>query len=138
MSTWQKLQVYSSRHKIHYVRTCGEKPSIILPHGFTENGCTRLELAHILEDQSSLLMPDLIGHERSDRLTPSGEINRMPDPAILSESLHLEKTALNEPSPCASIKLDHADSNPENMAVRILEGASWFDKTGLPKIPQRG
>lgn len=91
MSTWQKLQGYSNPHKINYVRACGEKPSIIVPHGFTENGCCRLALAHALKDQCHSLISDQISHEHSNRLTPLGEISRMPDLTNPPESFYLEK-----------------------------------------------
>lgn len=66
MFPWQKLQVSFDPHKIHYVRPCGEKPSIIVLHEFTENACSQLKLAHALENQSHSLIPDQISHEHSN------------------------------------------------------------------------
>ena len=50
---------------IHYRRTGGSKPSVILLHGLTGNGACWAPLARGLEDKYDVVMPDARGHGRS-------------------------------------------------------------------------
>ena len=50
---------------MHYTRTGGSKPSIILLHGLTANGACWAALAHAVEEDYDVIMPDARGHGRS-------------------------------------------------------------------------
>jgi N-formylmaleamate deformylase len=50
---------------IHYLRTGGVKPSLVLLHGLTGNGACWTPLAHCLEDEYDVVMPDARGHGNS-------------------------------------------------------------------------
>jgi pimeloyl-ACP methyl ester carboxylesterase len=48
--------------RIHYLRTGGAKPTIVLLHGLAGNGATWTELARALEGEFDVVMPDARGH----------------------------------------------------------------------------
>jgi len=50
---------------IHYLRTGGSKPPVILLHGLTGSGACWSPLARLLEDAFDVVMPDARGHGKS-------------------------------------------------------------------------
>lgn len=51
--------------ELHYLRTGGDKPPVVLLHGLTANGACWTPLARALEDACDVVMPDARGHGRS-------------------------------------------------------------------------
>ena len=62
MALWQDGSVIIEEGKFHYYRTGGEKPPIVLLHGFTDNGMCWARVAEGLEADYDLIMPDARGH----------------------------------------------------------------------------
>jgi pimeloyl-ACP methyl ester carboxylesterase len=54
--------------RIHYTRTGGQKPPVLLLHGVQVNGLTWLGTAKALEATYDVVMPDFRGHGLSSRL----------------------------------------------------------------------
>ncbi len=50
---------------VHYLRTGGAKPPLILLHGLTGNGACWTPVARALEDEYDVVMPDARGHGKS-------------------------------------------------------------------------
>ncbi len=50
---------------VHYLRTGGDKPSVVLLHGLMLNGACWTPLARILEKDYDVIMPDARGHGNS-------------------------------------------------------------------------
>lgn len=50
---------------MHYTRTGGNKPPLILLHGLTGNGTCWTPVAHALESEYDVIMPDARGHGKS-------------------------------------------------------------------------
>src|SRR5438270_253676 len=66
MTVWSEGEVYANGITIHYYRTGGDKkPSILLLHGFTDNGLCWSRVAHELEGSYDVVMTDARGHGRS-------------------------------------------------------------------------
>jgi N-formylmaleamate deformylase len=55
----------TNRVNIHYLRTGGSKPPLVLLHGLTGSGACWSPLARGLEDEYDVLMPDARGHGSS-------------------------------------------------------------------------
>jgi hypothetical protein len=55
---------------IHYYRSGGKKPPILLLHGATDDGLRWGRTSQKLADRYDVIMPDAQGHELSDRLGP--------------------------------------------------------------------
>jgi N-formylmaleamate deformylase len=54
--------------RIHYTRTGGQKPPVLLLHGIQVSGLTWLRTAKALEATYDVVMPDFRGHGRSSRI----------------------------------------------------------------------
>jgi len=66
MAHWFDGTVHANGIRIHYTRTGGGKPPVILSHGLTDNGACWTRLAQALESDYDLIMPDARGHGQSE------------------------------------------------------------------------
>lgn len=100
MSDWGTAICEANGINIHYTRTGGNKPSLILLHGLMTNGLCWTGLAHALEKEYDVIMPDARGHGKSsvpdygyryeDHANDvAGLINalRLPPPVLLGHSM---------------------------------------------------
>jgi pimeloyl-ACP methyl ester carboxylesterase len=65
MTDWNIALCKTNGINIHYTRTGGNKPTLVLLHGLTANGACWTGLAHILEKEYDIIMPDARGHGES-------------------------------------------------------------------------
>jgi N-formylmaleamate deformylase len=63
--TWMSGVCAADGVNIHYLRTGGPNPPLILLHGLTASGACWSPLARALEDEFDVVMPDARGHGRS-------------------------------------------------------------------------
>src|SRR2546430_602797 len=63
---WSEGDVFANSIRQHYYRTGGEKPPLLLLHGFNEYGLTWLRVAKELERDYDIIMLDARGHGHSD------------------------------------------------------------------------
>ena len=100
MSGWSTAVCRANGINIHYTRTGGNKPPLILLHGLMTNGACWTGLAHSLEKEYDVIMPDARGHGKSsvpdfgyryeDHADDvAGLINalRLPPPILLGHSM---------------------------------------------------
>ena len=66
MTGWKSAFSKINGISIHYTRTGGNKPPLILLHGLIKNGLCWSGLARILEKEYDVIMPDARGHGQSD------------------------------------------------------------------------
>ncbi|TMF04127.1 MAG: alpha/beta fold hydrolase, partial [Chloroflexi bacterium] len=66
MSDWTSGDVNSNGIRIHYTRTRGHKPVLVLAHGATDSGLCWTRLARELESDYDVIMPDARGHGLSE------------------------------------------------------------------------
>jgi N-formylmaleamate deformylase len=66
MAHWFEGTVHANRIAIHYTRTGGGKPPVVLSHGLTDNGACWTRLAQALESDYDVIMPDARGHGQSE------------------------------------------------------------------------
>jgi pimeloyl-ACP methyl ester carboxylesterase len=137
MSDWQRAQIKINQHHMSYLRTGGDKPPIILLHGFTEDSSTWGELATALSTNYDLIMPDTIGHGESSRLPADRAIDPLQDLTGFIKALTLQKTALIGHSMGAAIAAEFTAQNPEKVAALVLEEVPWFDPASPLEIPQQ-
>jgi pimeloyl-ACP methyl ester carboxylesterase len=128
MSNWPSAKLQVNGHEIHYYRSGGDKPPLILLHGFSDNGLCWIRAAQILEKDYDLIMPDAHGHGRSYRATPGQPLNLAADVAGLIQALGLAKPALLGHSMGASTAAAVAAEYPELVGVILLEDPPWFDE----------
>ncbi|HEX3049164.1 MAG TPA: alpha/beta hydrolase [Aggregatilineaceae bacterium] len=65
MTNWMTAVCKANGIDIHYLRTGGDKPSLVLLHGLTGNGACWSPLARALEADFDVVMPDARGHGNS-------------------------------------------------------------------------
>lgn len=68
MTNWTTAVCTANGIDIHYLRTGGDKPPVVLLHGLSGNGACWSPLARALESEFDVVMPDARGH--GDSSTP--------------------------------------------------------------------
>src|SRR5579884_3987242 len=122
MTEWYSGDVVANGIRIHYYRTGGEKPPLVLNHGATDNGLCWTRLARALEADYDVIMPDARGHGLSDAPeTGYSSKERAADLADLIEALHLDKPAVGGHSMGAQTTFRLAADYPDLLRCAILE-----------------
>jgi pimeloyl-ACP methyl ester carboxylesterase len=62
MTTWSSEVCETNGISIHYLRTGGAKPPVVLLHGLRGSGARWTPLARALEGEFDVVMPDSRGH----------------------------------------------------------------------------
>jgi pimeloyl-ACP methyl ester carboxylesterase len=69
--SWSEGFVLANGIRHHYYRTGGDRPPVVLLHGFLDGALTWLRTARALEQTYDVIMVDARSHGRSDRVTTS-------------------------------------------------------------------
>src|SRR6266849_6324880 len=69
---WSEGDIFANGVRHHYYRTGGERPVLLLLHGFNEYGLTWLRAAKELQGDYDVIMVDARGHGRSDGIAKNG------------------------------------------------------------------
>jgi pimeloyl-ACP methyl ester carboxylesterase len=129
MANWSSGDVVVNGIRIHYYRTGGGKPPVVLSHGFSDNGLCWTRAAKALEKDYDLIMPDARGHGLSDAPREGyDDENRAADLAGLIQALELSQPALIGHSMGAATTAMTAIRYPERVGCIVLEDPAWFDE----------
>lgn len=126
MQSWSADDVMVNGVKIHFHRTGGDKPPLLLCHGITDNGLCWSRVARELERQYDVIMVDARGHGLSD--APDGSYNadsHADDVAGLIQALGLEKPRLMGHSMGAATVATLAAHYPDLPSRIVLEDPPW-------------
>ena len=66
MQSWQSADVAANGIRLHYTRTGGDGPPLVLAHGVTDDGLCWSPVAAALEPAYDVIMVDARGHGRSE------------------------------------------------------------------------
>jgi pimeloyl-ACP methyl ester carboxylesterase len=111
---------------IHYHRTGGQGPQMVLCHGVTDNGLCWTHLAQELEKNYDLIMYDVRGHGLSDKPETGYTLTELSrEMAGFIESLGLEKPGVIGHSMGAMIAVELAAARPDLPQCIILEDPPW-------------
>ncbi len=66
MATWQSGDVEVNGLRLHYTRTGGGEPPVVLAHGFSDDGLCWTPVAELLAPDYDVVMVDARGHGQSD------------------------------------------------------------------------
>lgn len=122
MADWQTGDVVANGIRIHYVRTGGNKPPLVLNHGATANGLSWLRVARALETDYDVIMPDARGHGLSDAPEAAyGSGERATDLAAFIQTLGLDHPVVGGHSMGGSTSLRFAADYPDVPRAAILE-----------------
>jgi N-formylmaleamate deformylase len=125
--------------KIHYYRTGGGKPPVILLHGATDNGLCWTPTAEVLCEKYDVIMPDAQGHGQSERLTPDFKSRDLFDQVfLLGQQLGLDRPFIMGHSMGASTAVNVAAEYPDFPRAIILEDPGWNTRETLQSMsPER-
>ena len=124
---WNEGDVFANNILQHYYRTGGEKPPLLLLHGFNEYGLTWLRVAKELEHDYNIIMLDARGHGHSDGIT-SGFSNSLlvEDVVDVIRELKLGRPRIIGLSQGGTTVLHLAATYPQLVHSFIFEG--WGDE----------
>jgi N-formylmaleamate deformylase len=131
MTEWVAGRCRANGVELHYLRTGGDKPPVVLLHGLTANGACWTPLARALESDYDVVLPDARGHGKSG--VPANGYryeNLAADVVGLMAALGLTAPVLLGHSMGGMTAAVVASQNP-----RLLKGLVLVDPTFL--TPQR-
>jgi len=131
LSDWSTGNCETNGINIHYTRTGGSQPPVILLHGLTANGACWTALAHAMDADYDVIMPDARGHSQSS--VPDygyGYDEHANDVVGLIKALRLSPAILIGHSMGGMVAAVLASRNPQ-----LLRGLILADPTFLsPKV----
>src|SRR5258708_15021154 len=136
MFEWFSGDVVANGVGIHYYRTGGEKPPLVLAHGATDSGLCWSRVARALESEYDVILPDARGHGLSDAPEngyTSGD--HAADLAGLIDALGLPRPAVGGHSMGAGSVLRLIADYPHLARCAILEDPGFRagqESTGTP------
>ena len=96
---WTQHDLLVNGVRLHYYRTGhGDKPALVLVHGFSDNGLCWTPVARDLEADYDVIMPDMRGHGLSERVQLSDKVDMAADVAGLIRALGLTRPQTSEPA----------------------------------------
>ena len=130
---WEAGYVTANGIRLHYTRTGGSKPPLILAHGVTDSGLCWSALAETLAADYDVIMVDARGHGLSDA-TEGGydPATQADDLAGVITALELRKPAVLGHSMGAATALVLAGNHPDLSGAILLEDppawwTPWYD-----------
>jgi N-formylmaleamate deformylase len=126
-TNWLQGDVKLSDMTMHYTRTGGDKPALVLAHGFSDYGMCWLPVAQVLSAEYDVILPDARGHGLSSRIVPGQRVNRAADLAAFISALGLDRPVVGGHSMggiTASVVGAH---HPDLARALILEDPAWID-----------
>lgn len=139
MSTWSEGDLQLDDVRIHYYRTgAGEKPPLVLLHGFSDNGLCWSEVAREWEGDFDIIMPDARGHGLSSGSASGNYRQRamVEDAAALIRALNLGPVRLGGHSMGAGVAAVVASEWPELVRAVVLEDVALFPPREQPTSSQ--
>ena len=122
MKNWQSGDIVVNGLKLHYTRTGGDKPSVVLAHGFSDDELCWTPVAELLAAKYDVVMVDARGHGKSDmpkRGTRRGGLGG--DLAGVITGLGLKRPAVLGHSMGAATALGLAGTYPDLPSAILLE-----------------
>jgi N-formylmaleamate deformylase len=131
LTDWSTGNCETNGINLHYTRTGGNKPSLVLLHGLTANGACWATVADALERDYDVIMPDARGHGQSSVPDYGYRYEDLADDVVgLIEALRLSPPILIGHSMGGMTAAVVASRNPQ-----LLRGLILADPTFLsPKV----
>lgn len=128
MSDWQSATIQSNGIRIHYTRTGGDKPPVVLAHGFSDAGRCWTPVAEILANKYDVIMTDARGHGRSEAPEMGyGVTDMAADIAGVITGLGLHKPAVLGHSMGGATTFVLAGAYPDLPGAILIEDAGGFN-----------
>jgi N-formylmaleamate deformylase len=127
MSQWADGSVAANGIKLHYYRTGGDKPKVVINHGAGDDGLCWTHVVKELEADYDVIMPDARGHGKSG--SGKGDYSnqaRVTDLKRLIEALKLDRPVVGGHSMGADTSLHLAADYPDLTRAIFLEDPPIF------------
>jgi N-formylmaleamate deformylase len=126
-SEWYSDYVIANGIRIHFHRTGGDKPPLVLTHGITDNGLCWTQLARVLEEHYDVIMYDARGHGLSDApVQDYADVTQAADLASLIQTLDLGQPDVIGHSLGAVTASVTAANYPDLVHSVVLEDPPWY------------
>ncbi|MFZ1752873.1 MAG: alpha/beta hydrolase [Caldilineaceae bacterium] len=134
MNNWQSNFIQTNGIRLHYHRTGGDKPALVMLHGITDNGLCWTRVARALEDEYDCLLVDARGHGLSDK-PENGytAADYAADFAGLIEGLALGPALVIGHSLGAANAASLIANHPHLVRGAVLEDPPWRDESDPQK-----
>ena len=134
MQKWKSEDIKINGIKIHYYRTGeGNKPPLVLSHGFSDNGLCWTPVVRKLEKDYDVIMIDARGHGLTDTPDDGYTIPNMSNDLVgLIKELHLSKPILMGHSMGSIISAYTAAYYPDLISAIILEDPGFGAMKWMP------
>jgi N-formylmaleamate deformylase len=122
MSKWYDGNVTSNGLKIHYYRTGGDKPQVVINHGAGDDGLCWTRVVKEMEKEYDVIMPDARGHGKS--ASGKGDYStrqRVMDLIGLIQALKLDRPVVGGHSMGADTSMHLAADHPQLTRGVFLE-----------------
>ncbi len=130
---WQADTVSANGIQLHYYRTGGDKPQIVLSHGFSDNALCWTPIAQALAADYDVVLYDARGHgQSSGPETGFGDEQQADDLGGLICALGLERPMVIGHSMGARTAAIAAGRHPQLIRAVILEDPPWFANWSTP------
>jgi pimeloyl-ACP methyl ester carboxylesterase len=133
VNTWHADFVAANGLRLHYTRTGGDKPPLVLAHGITDDGLCWSRVAEALAPDYDVVMVDARGHGRSEAPESGYDPGQQADDlAGVMAALDLRKPAILGHSMGAATTLVLAGTYPDIPGAILLEDppawwTDWYD-----------
>ncbi len=125
---WFEGDLQVNARRLHYYRTGGEHPPLVMVHGFTDNALYWTRTVEALAPAWDVVMYDARGHGQSERAQGHfTEADRIGDLVGVVEALRLEKPALIGHSMGAATIAQMAAQYPDMPRCIVLEDPAWYE-----------
>jgi pimeloyl-ACP methyl ester carboxylesterase len=136
---WQSAFIAVGEVRLHYTRTGGQKPPLVLAHGFTDSGLCWTPVAQVLEGDYDVIMVDARGHWLSDAPESGYTLAEMAgDLRGVIAGLGLHRPAVMGHSMGGGTTLALAGLYPDVPGAIILEDAGPLRAADFPHRRQPG
>jgi N-formylmaleamate deformylase len=128
VTVWQSSDMQVNGLRLHYTRTGGDKPQVVLAHGFSDDGLCWTPVAEVLASEYDVIMVDARGHGRSDGPEQGyGSTEHAGDLSSVIAGLGLRRPAVLGHSMGAATALALAGMYPDQVGVILLEDPpAWW------------
>jgi len=134
LTDWSTGNCEANGINIHYTRTGGSKPPLILLHGLTANGACWTPLTHFIEKDYDVIMPDARGHGKSSVPDYGYQYEDLANDVVgLIEALRLAPPILVGHSMGGMTAAVVATRNPELLRCLILADPTFLS----PKVQRQ-
>ena len=131
MTNWTSNKIATNGITLHYTRTGGDKPPVVLAHGFSDDGLCWTPVAKALEADYDVIMVDARGHGHSD--APESGYNpptMAADLAGVITSLGLNKPVVMGHSMGGSTTMALAGLYPDLPGAIVIEDSGASNRMG--------